>query len=190
MIYILALTKIISIIISFNNCFSSQKGNSGHDLKDLPSGKKKGQNGFAAFINSTPNRRLNQANSKSKDNGSLDKTLSNFGLSNIDPQFLNPSLLHNGFMLDREESVKQHSKPPITKMDSLSKYESLDLPQMPGLGRKKMNSRDEYEFLTVRPTSRTTKTPNINLPDDISLGSSPPTLPPPSGDIPPFILHH
>ena len=173
----------------FNHCFSSQKSNSGHKSKDIPSGKKKGQNGFAAFINSTPNRRLNQANSKSKDNGSLDKTLSNFGLSNIDPQFLNPSLLHNGFMLDREESVKQHSKPPITKMDSLSKYESLDLPQMPGLGRKKMNSRDEYEFLTVRPTSRTTKTPNINLPDDISLGSSPPTLPPPSGDIPPFILH-
>ena len=119
----------------------------------------------------------------------MDKTLSNFGLSNIDPQFLNPSLLHNGFMLDREESVKQHSKPPITNTDILSKYESLDLSQMPGLGRKKMNSRDEYEFLTVRPTSRTTKTPNINLPDDVSLGSSPPTLPPPSGDIPPFILH-
>ena len=92
-------------------------------------------------------------------------------------------------MFDQEESIKQHSKQPSSKKQSLNQYDPLDLPQVHGLKRKQMNSQNEYEFLTVRPTKRTTRAPSIHISDEMSPGSSPPTLPPPSGDIPPFMLH-
>ena len=138
-----------------------------------------------------PKRKMANIDTKPNEKGSLDKTLSSFGLSNIDPQFLNPSLLHNGFMFDREQSTNQNPHKSNKKKHNSNKYATNfeDLPQRHGPSRKNTNSRDEYEFLTVRPISRTTKSPNIHLSDDISLGSSPPTLPPPSGDIPPFLLH-
>ena len=119
--------------------------------------------------------------------GSLDKTLSSFGLSNIDPQFLNPSLLHNGFMLDREVALTQ-SEEKSNRINNLSKQISIELPNGYELSNNGRNRSPEYEFLTIRPITRNTKQRNEEINPLRLLGNNPPTLPPPSGDIPPFVV--
>ena len=121
------------------------------------------------------------------DIGSLDKTLSSFGLSNIDPQFLNPSLLHNGFMLDREIATTKTQKHPQRK-HAPSQYAPTNLPQGYRISKHEIHKSPEYEFLTVRPSATHTTNLDNKMVDPLYLGSTVPTLPPPSGDIPPFVM--
>ena len=120
--------------------------------------------------------------------GSLDKTLSSFGLSDIDPELLSPSLLHNGFILDRKTASNQNYKKPGKKNSNRKNDYNNGPTESYGVPKNKISQLEgEFEFLTIRPTPRTT-TESMEKFDTRFVGSSPPTLPPPSGDIPPFMM--
>ena len=160
---------------------------SSRQVQQSPSLQKRppGMGGLTTFVEKSPktNKQNNMnININPDDRGSLDKTLSSFGLSNIDTQFLNPSLLHNGFMLDRE--IANHPK----TRNSPSKYSPIDLPQGYRISNHEIHKSPEYEFLTVRPSTAPTTNLDNKMIDPFYLGSTVPTLPPPSGDIPPFLM--
>ena len=182
--------------VSYIVYFSRYRPSNGIDSKNArrPAPSSKQTPGVIRASNFGHNKKQNlqnkNLNNKMNKNGpiGLDKTLSSFGLGNVNPQLLNPSLLHNGFILDREmaEAIEQHKK---KKQTNNQQYKPVvhNLRERNRKIKNKVSLLPKSEFMTIRPTLPTV-TPTVLKVNTRFAGSTPPTLPPPSGDIPPFVI--